>query len=411
MLNLNELQVPAYLVGGWVRDRLIDRSNHHRSTKYLDLDFVLPSQSVETARAIAKTHHAGFVLLDSDRAIARVVFKDGTADFAQQMGTSIAEDLSRRDFTMNAIAIDCSKLDPVIDLIKDLPELIDPFSGQKDIHNHCIRAIHPQNLQSDPLRILRAYRQAAQLGFEIEPETHQYLIEFAHGLKNIAAERVRTELSYLLALDNGTKLLTGAANDGILRTWITPNNLRLDRFASIDRAIAQVSEWQELTGYFASILSSDRSVAVTVKLAALSVSATALVPLGFSRIEQRWIMTLLRYLPQFITYLEAGKITASQQYQLFAATKEIFPALTALAIASGENMENISPWLRRWLDPDDPIAHLIPILNGDDLKTELGLLAGAKIGEILDRLKLAQVEGIITDRDSAIAYGKTLSQQ
>jgi len=412
-----------------VRDRLIDRFNHQfndrqpkssaRSpAKYLDLDFVLPSQSVETAKAIARIHNAGFVLLDSDRQIARVVFKDGTADFAQQMGNSIEEDLSRRDFTMNAIAIDCAKINtPVINEISDLPDLIDPFLGQKDIQNQCIRTIDPQNLQSDPLRILRAYRQAAQLGFEIEPDTHQYLLEFSHGLKNIAAERVRTELSYLLALhEDGTKWLTRAANDGILSMWIAPKNLMLGRFGLIDRAIAQViSEWQELIGYFENILSSDRSVTVIVKLAALSASATALLPLGFSRIEQRWIVTLLRYLPQFMTYLELGAssnqfkaISASEQYQLFEATKEIFPALTVLAIASGQTLDNISPWLQRWLDPTDPIAHLIPILNGDDLKNELGLIAGAKIGEILNQLKLTQVEGIIPDRDRAIAYAKTL---
>lgn len=414
MLELNELSVPAYLVGGWVRDRLISRTfgkQNSPTSKPLDLDFVLPSQAVETARAIAKRHQAGFVLLDSDRQIARVVFKDGTADFAQQMGNTIEEDLSRRDFTMNAIALDCTKLTtPIISQIGDLPELIDPFLGQQDIQSQQVRMISCQNLQADPLRILRAYRQVAQLGFELEPLTHKCLMEFSPLLKNIAAERVRTELSYLLALGmDGTTWLTRADHDHILSSWIAPKNLMMARFGLVDQAIAQViDQWQELEEYFCNILSSDRSVTVIVKLTALSVSATALNPLGFSRLEQRWIVTILRHLPQFMTYLAQGKESRTEQYQLFEATKEIFPALCVVAIASGQSINAISPWLNRWLDPNDPIAHQIPILNGDDLKTELGLSAGAKIGDILNQLKLAQVEQIISDRNSAIAYVQTL---
>jgi len=410
MFDLNELQVPAYLVGGWVRDRLLNRNS-----KYLDLDFVLPEQAVETAKVIAKRHQAGFVLLDAERQIARVVFKDGTADFAQQMGDSIEADLSRRDFAMNAIAIDCTKIDcPIISEVNYVPAVIDPFLGKQDIRYRSIRMIRADNLQDDPLRILRAYRQAAQLGFEIEPVTRKYLIEFSPLLKNIAAERIRTELSYLLSQGTeGTRWLVLAAEDGILSQWLAPKNLMMARFIQVDRAIAQViNQLHDLQNYFAQVLSSDRSVTVIIKLAALSASATALTNLGFSRLEQRWIATLLRHLPQFITYLnqglEQGLVTPKEQYQLFANTMEMFPALTVLAIASGQSINSIIPWLDRWLDPNDPIAHLVPILNGDDLKTELGLSAGQKIGDILSELKWAQVEQVFTDRNSAIAYARTL---
>jgi tRNA nucleotidyltransferase (CCA-adding enzyme) len=79
--DLHQLPQPAYIVGGWVRDRLLGRK-----ADYLDLDFVLNRQVIETARKIAKQHQAGFVVLDADRQIARVVFKNATVDFAQQMG-------------------------------------------------------------------------------------------------------------------------------------------------------------------------------------------------------------------------------------------------------------------------------------------------------------------------------------
>jgi len=97
--SLELLPQPAYLVGGAVRDALLGRSR-----EYLDLDFVIPNQAVQTARKIAREYKAGFVLLDAERQIARVVFKHATVDFAQQEGTSLETDLQRRDFTVNAIA-------------------------------------------------------------------------------------------------------------------------------------------------------------------------------------------------------------------------------------------------------------------------------------------------------------------
>ncbi len=402
IFDLSELPVPAYLVGGWVRDRLLNRTSLH-----LDLDFVLPTKAVATARAIANRYQAGFVLLDAERQIARVVFKEAfvTADFAQQVGDSIEEDLRRRDFCMNAIAIDCQKITLIAAKIPD-SVLIDPLDGVKDLKNKQVRMVAAKNLQDDPLRILRGYRQAAQLGFELEAETRNSLIEFSQGLGAIAAERVRTELSYMLALDHGSKCLEVAIKDGILRQWLPPKDLNLARLLRIDRAIAEmIANWQELAAYFSNYLSSDRSVLVVTKLAALTTSATSLTPLGLSRVEQRWLMTLLRSLPKFQNYLRSP-CTVSEQYQLFATTAEIFPSLATLAIASGETIEAIAPWLNRWLDPHDPLAHQIPLLNGDDLKTELELSSGKLMGEILTGLKLAQAEGIITDRNSAIAFVK-----
>ena len=103
----------TFLVGGSVRDALLGRKSDH-----LDLDFVMPEKAVETARAIATRHKAGFVLLDAERNIARVVFEGATADFAQQVGDSLDADLWRRDFTVNAIAYN-----------PRTKELFDPLGG------------------------------------------------------------------------------------------------------------------------------------------------------------------------------------------------------------------------------------------------------------------------------------------
>ena len=165
----------VYLVGGSVRDALLKRK-----TTYLDLDFIILDQAVSIARNIAKEYQAGFVVLDAERKIARVVFKGTTVDFAEIEGNSLKEDLWRRDFTINAIAYN-----PFTN------ELIDLFNALKDLQDGIIKMVKFANLKKDPLRLLRAYRQAAQLGFVISPETQTTIREFAPLLTQVAAERVR----------------------------------------------------------------------------------------------------------------------------------------------------------------------------------------------------------------------------
>ena len=123
--SLEFLPQPAYLVGGAVRDALLGRQS-----EYLDLDFVLPDRAVETARAIARHYQAGFVLLDAQRQIARVVFKHATVDFALALGDSLETDLRRRDYTINAIAYN-----------PHTEEIIDPLQGYIDLQQSLLRMI------------------------------------------------------------------------------------------------------------------------------------------------------------------------------------------------------------------------------------------------------------------------------
>lgn len=391
--DFNDLPTPAYLVGGWVRDRLLNRQG-----KYLDLDFVLPEKAVETAQAIARKYKAGFVVLDADRQIARVVFKNGTADFAQQMGSSLEADLGRRDFCMNAIAIECHQIEK---------DFIDPFDGIGDLEAKRIRMVAPENLADDPLRILRGYRQAAQLGFEIEDLTLQVLIKFAPRLKSVAAERVRTELGYLLSISNGSQWMSAAISDRILDAWLPPQHLNLDRFTKIESAISTLlSEYPNLQLFFNKQLSGDRYALVIVKLAALTSSATALELLGLSRVEQRWLVGILRYLPQFITLLDSASL--KDQYKFFQLTLEFFPAIAALALASDYDFKAIATWLERWLNPDDAIAYPPSLITGDDLRQDLGIAPSPRIGELLESVKIAQVERKIQTKEEAIAFIKAI---
>ncbi|MGL5034172.1 MAG: CCA tRNA nucleotidyltransferase, partial [Microcystaceae cyanobacterium] len=130
----------AYLVGGAVRDRLLGRQRD-----YLDWDFVVPENAIKTAKAIAEHYQAGFVVLDKEREIARVVFPKGTVDFALREGLTLEQDLQRRDFTINGIAYNLHQ-----------ETLIDPLNGVKDIQKKQLKMISKANLADDPLRLLRA---------------------------------------------------------------------------------------------------------------------------------------------------------------------------------------------------------------------------------------------------------------
>jgi tRNA nucleotidyltransferase/poly(A) polymerase len=185
-----------YLVGGAVRDMLLNRISH-------DLDFAVPSNGISLARRVANAFKADFMSLDSERDTGRVIVteENGTRtflDFATYRGgTTIEDDLRARDFTMNAIALDVR-----------VKTLIDPLNGATDLRTRLIRACSPTSLVDDPARILRAVRQAAAFGFKIDIETRKAMKEAAHLLPNISVERQRDELF---------KILEGAKPDAAIR--------------------------------------------------------------------------------------------------------------------------------------------------------------------------------------------------
>ena len=285
--------------------------------------------------------------------------------------------------------------------------LIDPFDGFGDLQGQQIRMVAPENLAEDPLRILRGYRQAAQLGFALEDLTRQVAIKFAPRLKAIAAERIRTELGYLLHSSNGSYWMMAAVEDQILADWLPRQHLNIARFRQIESVITMLlKEYPDLELFFSKHLAADRYALVIIKLAALTDSANALESLGLSRAEQRWLLGTLRYLPQFIDLSEQSTLT--EQYKFFQATLEFFPAIAALALAAGHDLSKVTPWLERWLNPHDAIAYPVALLTGDDLRYELGIAPSPKLGELLETVKLAQVEGQIKTRIDAIALVKTL---
>lgn len=166
---------PLYLVGGAVRDFLLARP-------VLDLDFAIEGCADDLARKLADERGVG-VKLHERFSTAKVVLPDGMeVDIARtrtekypeaarlpvvQTGATIEEDLVRRDFTIQAMAMRLNG--------DDAGRLIDPFDGRGDLQKKLIRILHPASFRDDPVRAFRAVRYACRLGFRIETDTRRAL--------------------------------------------------------------------------------------------------------------------------------------------------------------------------------------------------------------------------------------------
>ncbi|MGE5659498.1 MAG: CCA tRNA nucleotidyltransferase [Actinomycetota bacterium] len=399
--DLECLPQPAYLVGGAVRDALLGRVS-----EYLDLDFVVLAGALKTARKVAEQYHAGFVLLDAERQIARVVFERATADFAQAEGGSLEVDLWRRDFRVNAIAYN-----------PRTGETIDPLDGATDLQQRIIRMVSRSNLEDDPLRLLRAYRQAAQLGFAIAPDTLSAIRELAPLLRSIAVERVRTELGYLLQNPLGIPWICRAIEDGLLSGWFPTASDRFDRLAKIEASATTLATiWPALGGELS------RWVRDTIKTPLLAVAKLAilvnpdpaiaegeLMALKYSNVEMKATLALLKYLPKLqVTTLTQTSVR--EQYFLFKDLGAMFPALAVLAVAVGVGTDEISRLVNRYFNLEDPVAHPTQLVSGNEVMTALNLPRSPLIGKLLLEIQLARIEGKITNREEALKWVAELAK-
>lgn len=180
-------EVEVYLVGGAVRDTLLNR-------KIRDLDFIVAGNSLEIARKLADRIGASYFTMDEERGTARLVLDDPQSgrmflDFSTMRGTTLEKDLRERDFTINAMAVS----------VRNYQKILDPLSGAVDLVNHKLRACSSSSIQNDPVRILRAVRFAGEYDLEITPDTRLIMRSSIEGLSGVSAERIRDELFRILS--------------------------------------------------------------------------------------------------------------------------------------------------------------------------------------------------------------------
>lgn len=198
---------PAYVVGGAVRDAVLKRP-------IKDLDLAYGGDCLAFSEAIAKKLDGKLVVLDDETKIFRIALREPMGalqqiDVAAIIGRTIEEDLRRRDFTINAAALPLGGGAP-----------IDPRGALRDLGRRVVRADEPGVFDDDPLRLLRAFRLAGQLGFKLEPATVKAVQKRAALIRRPAPERVRAELMAIASLPDASRWFRGLEAAGLLTSVI-----------------------------------------------------------------------------------------------------------------------------------------------------------------------------------------------
>ncbi|MBA4367437.1 MAG: hypothetical protein C0403_07335 [Desulfobacterium sp.] len=197
---------PLYLVGGAVRDHLLDRE-----IKDVDIACVKPE---ETANCIGQYHDSAIVLFNKKQNAVcyRVIDrnnKDNFLDIVQLRNNSIFEDLQERDFTFNSIAVQINRKGQI-------EKIIDPLNGAEDLQNRLIRISSLHAFQSDPLRILRAFRFSAELDFCLEKRTKLLINDQFSLISSVSIERIMAEVFKIFATDRAARHVRHIDKIGLL---------------------------------------------------------------------------------------------------------------------------------------------------------------------------------------------------
>lgn len=322
----------AYLVGGAVRDELLGR-------ELADLDIVCADPK-QAARAFAAKSGGSPFALSERHGAWRVTFTSGECvDFTPLRGT-LAEDLSLRDFSVNAIAEPLSGGD-----------VVDPFNGRGDLGERRLRAVSEQIFDADPLRLLRAVRLEEELGLRLDQQSEELVRSHAALVARPAGERILAELERL--------------------DWLAYE--RLDELGLL----------APLGGSLALLDRVDRSLVDSSRLRLVTVFGESLRRLPISGELDRYLAALLRARPP--------TDGSPRQIHRFRRASEPW-ALDALAyLGAGEHAS--AARLARETEPDEPL------LRGD----ELGISPGPLVGELLELIAEERAAGTISTREDALA--------
>jgi poly(A) polymerase len=189
---LNESAINGYIVGGFIRDAVSGRDID-------DIDIAIAADALEFSPQLSQALHGKFIPMDKNNKVARIVLKKESGVQHVDVSTidnNIEDDLSRRDFTIDAMAIPLQAVEDKI----NISGIIDPFNGLRDIEHKTVRAVSDKSFEADALRLLRAVRLSAEMGFSVESNTEALIKKQCSLVKNASGERVREELLRLLAV-------------------------------------------------------------------------------------------------------------------------------------------------------------------------------------------------------------------
>ena len=459
-------RVSYYIVGGILRDQLLGRP-----WTSLNVDLAVAQGALAQARALATELHGAFVPLDESAGSARVVVTDEAGhlelDLSDFRGATLEEDLRHRDFTVNAMAV---ALPEWLRTPHDPRPLIDPLRGQQALERKRLVACFPGTFTDDPIRILRAFRFAAQLEFSLDAALPGLMAQAVRGLARVSGERVRDELMAVFATDRSADVVDALNTLGALEALIPElmpgrgmdqgafHHLdvlghQLETVRQGDRILADFAEFSEplrapLAAYCASSLVERRSRKSLIKLGGLlhdigkpanrqvhddgeiwfighehtgAVLAAPIVErLRLSNREGEMVCQLVRHhlRPGFLS--REPELTRRAIYRFYKDLGDHGPAClltwwsdrmaTRGTKSRLDQLDQQRRRLEELLTPyffkAEEIVRPPRLVDGYRLMKELRLSPGPLIGELLATIEEAQAEGRVASPEEALALAR-----
>jgi len=454
----------VYVVGGYVRDFLLKK-------KTLDIDLVVSENAELFAKKLAKKINGKCFVLHSDLQVYRVAVKNNPdmeyIDISLMQGKNIKEDLSRRDFTVNALAVKIENFDNIKKNITDY------FNGIKDLKNKEIKAVSKKVFIDDPLRMLRAFRFASEYNFKISKDTLSLIKKYSSKITAVAGERIKNELfrilnnrkssQYISAIDD-VKLLEkmfpviATMKKSAQSFYYHPKGLfqhcfqtyealeniliKLDKYFPKSKDILE----QHLNEHFSEYVNKKnllKFIAVfhdCAKPECAKRMDNKMRFLGHEELGAKKTAQIMKELKMSNKEIDFAKaiisehmrpsnlaksevITTRAQMRLFRDIKENTPDLLIMAMSDWHSYKNLKKKIypKKVLQQQEKsVAKLIfayfdfinnkpkdKILDGNVLMKEFHLKPGKIIGELLKYINNAYEEGRIKDKKQALKYAKS----
>jgi tRNA nucleotidyltransferase (CCA-adding enzyme) len=425
--EVDRLNYTVYVVGGFVRDLLLDGKTERILS--LDMDIVIEGDAIKFAEQMEaiyggrvvrhkRFHTAKWLLNDPGYPVRKdLLFADMAEPLAEEdaslpthldfvtartefytapsvlptvQSSSIKLDLHRRDFTINTLAV-C--LNP-----NRWGELLDTYGGLNDLEQGLVRVLHSLSFVDDPTRILRAVRYEQRFDFTIEPRTLELLVDALDLLEKVSPARVRHELERILQEEEPEKVLRRLDELGVLThlhpdlhagEWLAVQFARLRAAISVaDADPALVAERIERL-YFG------------LMTCGLSPQVVEEVVERFSlRGETRRLIESLGALEASLEALRNPDLRPSQVVRILDRSSPAARALLRLVLQGGDEGDSAAlAALERY---EEAWQYVQPALDGHDLQA-MGIPRGPRYGEILSRLRAARLDGEIHSREEETA--------
>jgi poly(A) polymerase len=436
-----ELDTEVYAIGGMVRDILLKRPNK-------DYDFVTDGDGIQLAERVAEKLGVKKVNVFKNFGTAQFKFNDLDLEFVGARKESynqssrkphvapgsLSDDQKRRDFTINALAISLQE--------KTYGDLIDPFDGFSDLQSKTIRTPLDADItfSDDPLRMFRAIRFAAQLGFSIEKESYEAIKRNAHRIDILSGERIIAEVNKMILTKRPSKGFRMMFDTGLLQRFF-PEMVKLHGIDKIDGIshkdnfyhtlqvldnLAETSEdlwlrWSAIMHDIAKPPTKRFEPGIGWTFHGHEDLGARMVPKIFSRLklpldhQMKYVQKMVQLHLRPIALTKEEITDSAIRRLLFEAGDDIDDLmLLCRADITSKNEAKVKKYLNNYelvkikleeVEKKDHIRNFQPPITGELIMSTFGLAPGREVGIIKNAIKDAILDGIIhNDYNEAFQY-------